>query len=286
MKLFTRLIGTALGLLNALLLWRGYPILPAGQKLNMSKFELTWSDEFEGDSLDPDKWNGHGFESGEFVKRRDGYWAMEAARVKDGALRIPSFYSEEGLAGGPPGYYSLGIDTSKAFRQIYGYFEVRCVVPKGLGLWSAFWLYNEDIGKPDTTPQMGTEVDIYESQSYYKGGAKKNAVSSVLHYYEGGYQGTLRSKLIGEFCVRSPYKQFHTYGLEWNEKEYIFYIDGKVSGRSSFGGVCREALWPILSVEHIFGNRNWVGDIRNNPPGGMTDFVIDYVRVYQYKELL
>ena len=45
--------------------------------------------------------------------------------------------------------------------------------------------------------------------------------------------------------------------------------------------------WPddlSISVEHEFGG--WAGDIRRNKPGEMMDFVVNYVRVYQYKELL
>jgi len=46
-----------------------------------------------------------------------------------------------------------------------------------------------------------------------------------------------------------------------------------------------EGKQPLnLSVEHEFGG--WAVDIRKNKPGEITDFVVDYVRAYQYKELL
>jgi len=49
--------------------------------------------------------------------------------------------------------------------------------------------------------------------------------------------------------------------------------------------VCSLGKQPlILSVEHEFGG--WAVDIRKNKPGEITDFVVDYVRAYQYKELL
>jgi len=282
--MLSKIVAWLLSGVNAILLWAGYPTFPAGQKLDLDKFRLVWQDEFDGDALDRTKWGGHGFADGEVHKRRDGYWCMEMARVEDGMLHIPSIYSEEGVAGGPAGYYSLGIDTRGRFTQKYGYFEARCKLPTGQGLWSAFWMYNDVVGSADSSPQKGTEVDIYESAYWRESGCKQNAVSSNLHYYEGGYAGTLHSKNVGRFYVKKPYETFHTYGVEWNEKEYIFYIDGVESGRSSFGGVCQSELWLLLSVEHQING--WAGDISKNKPEEMTDFVIDYVRVYQYKSLL
>ena len=277
--MFNRVLAWVLGGVNAILLWAGYPTFPAGQKLDLGKFELTWSDEFDGDSLDRSKWGGHGFAEGAH-NRRDGWWALEALDVRGGMLHIPSFYSEEGLAGGPAGYYSCGIETRGLFVQKYGYFEARCKLPQGQGLWSAFWLMPNAFGTEPEDGRTGAEIDVYESAYHKDGWPKMNSVSSAVHY--GGYGEGLRSEGVGRWFVKKPYDSFHTYGLEWNREEYIFYIDGVETGRSSFGGVCQNELWLLLSVEHQLGG--WAGDISVNKPEDMTDFVIDYVRAYQYKE--
>jgi len=273
-----KLLAWCLSGINAFLIWVQLPPLPAGQKLDLCKFELTWRDEFDGDSLDGAKWGMHGGSGA--IKRRDGYWCLDVARVEDGKLHIPSFYSEEGIAGGPAGYYSLGMDTRGRFSQKYGYFEARCKLPKGQGLWSAFWMMPDAFGTAPEDGRTGAEVDIYESAYYKDGWVKRDSVSSAVHY--GGYGDNLHSQGVGRWLVCRPYDSFHTYGIEWNEGGYIFYIDGRETGRSDFGGVCQNELWLLLSVEHQFGG--WAGDIRENKC--MTDFVVDYVRVYQYKELL
>ncbi|MDR2687296.1 MAG: glycoside hydrolase family 16 protein [Oscillospiraceae bacterium] len=278
--MINRVIAWVLGGVNALLLWVGYPAVPAGQKLDLGKFELTWSDEFDGDALDRAKWGGHGFGEGGVHKRRDGYWCLEMARVEDGTLRIPSIYSQEGVAGGPAGYYSCGIETRGLFEQKFGYFEARAMLPKGQGLWSAFWLMPNAFGAEPGDGRTGAEIDVYESAYHRDGWPKMNSVSSAVHY--GGYGDGLRSQGAGRWFVKRPYDTFHTYGLEWNENEYIFYIDGVACGRSAFGGVSQNPEWLILSVEHQFGG--WAGDIRENKE--MTDFVVDYVKAYQYKELI
>ena len=247
----------------------------------LDRFYLTWSDEFDGDALDRTKWNGHYFNfNGPAYQRRAGYWHVNMARVGGGVLRIPSVYYENGFGGGPAGYYSLGMDSRNSFEQRFGYFEVRCILPKGEGLWSAFWLMCQGVANVDGSGRDGTEIDVYESPYWYT--ANKNRVSAALHY--DGYGDAHRSQGVGIFPVEAPYDSFHTYALEWNEHEYIFYIDRVEVKRSTFGGVSQVPQWVILSVEHEFGG-SWAGDIRNNTTNGveMTDFVVDYVRVYQYK---
>ncbi len=277
--MFKQVIAWIVSAVQAVLLWVGLPVTPKGQPLDLNKFELTWQDEFDGSSLDLNKWEGHYFWDG-YGKRRDGYWTLEMARVADGMLHIQSAYSEEGMSGGPPGYYSVGIDTNHLFLQKFGYFEVRCQLPKGEGLWSAFWMFNDMVGNEDGSGKDGSEIDIFESPYYtQKRKLFRDRITTNIHY--DGYEAAHKTKNVGKYRVKDPYNNFHTYGMEWNEKEYIFYIDGVESGRSSFGGVSQNEQFLILSVEQEAGG--WAGDVRNNKPGDMTDFVVDYVRAYQYK---
>ena len=67
------------------------PIIPHGKEIDMSKFELTWADEFDGDSLDLSKWGAHYFNNGETAVRRGGYWDLKLATVADGNLHIAAF---------------------------------------------------------------------------------------------------------------------------------------------------------------------------------------------------
>ena len=282
------------------------PKTPNGQKLDLSKFELTWSDEFDGTELDRGKWR--------LFQNHHPYWSLDLARVENGQLHIATKYAEEGMrlhipekyaekvfsqempegyraypeegyVHCPPGWYSLGITTDESFRQKFGYFETRCKLPRGVGIWSAFWMMNEQVHNVAGSGRGGTEIDVFEAPFYWRRlKLLKNKITTNLHY--GGYfNKTWRTKNIGKFRVSEPYDTFHTYGLEWNEHEYIFYIDGVESGRSSFGGVCQNEVFLHLSVEkETKGLQRWVwaGDIRKNKPGEMTDFIIDYVRVYQY----
>ena len=81
----------------------------------------------------------------------------------------------------------------------------------------------------------------------------------------------------------NPYESFNTYGMEWNENEYIFYVNGKEYCRSKAGGVCQNPLYLILSVE--MRGANGVPSERDSS-ASPTEYVIDYVRAYQYNNLL
>ncbi len=260
------------------------PCYPMGEKLDTDKFTLTFSDEFEGE-LDRDIWSGH-YQWGKTSEARKGsYWNQHLAYTEEGNLVIPVKYIEEGFGGKGAGWYTAGIDTDEdsknGFSQKFGYFEVRCILPKGADIWSAFWLMNDGVYEEDGNGKDGTEIDIFESDCYGK--TMSNSVTSNLHF--DGY-GEAHQKLgARQFLLKNnPYEEYNTYGLEWNENEYIFYINGVETFRTDFGGVSRNEEYLILSVE--MRGENGIPSERENAPAEETSFVVDYVRVYQYNELL
>lgn len=250
-------------------------------------FELVWADEFEGDTLDTDVWSGHYFNDGTAM-RKGGYWNMDFATVKDGNLHISTKYYPDGYNGnGIAGWYTCAIDTQETFSQTYGYFEVRCILPKGAGAWSAFWLMPDQVANIDGSGKDGAEIDIYESPFFSESTSlSRNRVSSAIHF--DGYGDAHQSKTVCKpyIFINNPYENYNTYGLEWNEDEYIFYVNGIETGRTSFGGTSQVDEWLILSVE-IGGadgvaTDSWAGNALT-PDIQVTDFIVDYVRVYQYK---
>lgn len=269
----------------------GWPSSPAGEKLDMGKFteEPVWADEFDGSELDLSKWKDHHEPQNTATIRRGSWWHRDMASVSNGFLNIQTAYVEEGISNGSPGYYTYGMDTNGLFEQRYGYFEVRCKLPKGDGHWAAFWLLTDSMRNVDGTGIDGAEIDIFESPYYSQGLIKRDSISSAIHF--DGYGEDLKSQGVGsgQYRVCRPYDTFHTYGLEWNEKEYIFYVDGTETARSSFGGASQVPQHLILSVEVDGGNgepySTWAGDLKNNKHLP-SSFVVDYVRVYQYKNFV
>lgn len=264
----------------------GLPLFPTTD-LDRSRFtdEPVFAEEFDGDTLDKTVWNGHIVQSGTMM-RKGGYWNEKMASVEDGALHIRTAYCADGLDGGPAGWYSYAVDTNGRYAQKYGYFECRCILPEGVGLWSAFWMLCNSMGDTTLGGVNGAEIDVMESP-FYHDKILRNTTVHTIHI--DGYGDAHKRKGSGNYRIDGdPYTQFHTYGVEWNEDEYIFYIDGKRTARTDFGGASQVEEYMLLSVE--VGGENgvpaesWAGaSIDENGRDFTTDFVVDYVRAYAYK---
>lgn len=270
------------------------PTQPGGPQLDMSKFVLTWSDEFNEGTFNKTYWSGHYCWGDDGTWPRDtAYWNRGQVSFRDGNLIMKASYLENGPVGpeGPdgPAYYSYGMDTNPwtdgqtkpGFEQLYGYFEMRCILPKGVGLNPAFWLLSD--GMFNTDPDVGltdggvtgAEIDVFETR-YNPGklGFHKNSVYHTIHV--DSYDEYHRSEMQGHFYANNPHEEYNTYGFEWNENEYIFYINGVETARTDFGGVCQVPLYLIISL----GVGENIGDNKELP----AEFIVDYVRAYQYND--
>ena len=246
-------------------------------RVDMDKFELVWSDEFNGDAVSADNWRGY-VANGKTMVRKGGYWNSEMATVADGNLTIRTEYLDAGPDGGPSGLYSYGMMTRGLYEQKYGYFECRCILPKGRQLWSAFWLSSPGMNDETDGGVNGAEIDVFESMYYWS--LKKNRVSSNIHV--DGYGDALKSMGSRRFAVKGdPYKEFNAYGFEWNEDTYTFYINGVKTFSADWCGVSAVPEYLLLSVE-VRGKDG--APLMDSLKGvDRSEFVVDYVRAYQYK---
>lgn len=284
-KVIRPVIAAVLAVISVFLNLFGLPIIPHGQKLDMSKFTLAWSDEFNGSSLNKDNWGLHCGGGNKTIIRRGSYWDMDLCSVTEDCLHIKSAYYPDGLNGnGLKGWYTAGIDTSGKHEQTYGYFECRCILPKGASQWAAFWMFSGGVGSVGNGGTDGAEIDVFEAPYYYKTDLWHNAVTSTVHW--DGYDKDHQQKNICKALADDPYEKFNTYGLEWNKDGYTVNINGVECGHSNAGGASQVAEFLILSVE--IGGENAVpadswGGSAISPNAKQTDFVVDYVRAYQYK---
>ncbi len=264
------------------------PQTPCGQEIDYSDWDLFWSDEFDGTALDTTAWCSAGDGA-----RRGGYWDIGEAFVEDGNLILRTEYLEDGRFGA--GWYSGAIETRGLKLFKYGYFECRCISPVGEGLWAAFWMFSHGVGTIDGTGRDGAEIDVFESPYYgYTNPLKRNAVSSTIHF--DGYEEAHQSVTLGSYKVPDPYTQYNTFGVEWNENECIFYINGVETSRITGDPIPQVEEWLMLSAE-VNGNNcipgtNGDGEVVETQNGTITnnssdlspfDFVVDYVRVYTKK---
>lgn len=129
-------------------------------------------------------------------------------------------------------YSSAWIESQRMFG--YGKYEARIKIPKGKGLWPAFWLFNGENGKHNY------EIDIFEFWNEYNcvGRYKKNRLSKNPHFTIHGDSINRTSSQ----CADDRYPcygnwgnsktdfsdDFHIYTLEWDYYKIIWTIDGEV----------------------------------------------------------
>ncbi len=247
------------------------PTTPRGQELDLTEYSIVFEDEFEGTELNTDVWAYRG--SG---ARRGGFNAESQVEVKDGNMIITGEYLKDGEYG--EGWYTGMVKLKE--RYCKGYFEIRCIVNSDSGFWSAFWLqadapYTASVSKGGVG---GAEIDIFESMSYddFLG---KDSVTQTIHCAGvDGVQEGFQSERLGTFYGENIYEQYNTYGLEWTDDEYIFYINGVETRRSSFGNGVSEVLEDVIVSLEIPDEEELA---QLDKDTYKTEYIIDYVKIYQ-----
>ena len=231
---------------------------------------LDWSDEFDGAALDRAKWTfetgGHGFGNNEMQYYTD---RPENLRVAGGMLVIEA--RRERYQGRD--YTSARIKTAGLVERTYGRYEARIKVPRGQGIWPAFWLLGADI-KSAGWPRCG-EIDIMENI-----GKEPGTVHGTLHGpgYSGEHAfGSPSSLETGAFA-----DDFHVFAVEWEPKRIRWYRDGILYHTASPEQVKGDWVFehPFFVILNLAVGGYWPGypDATTTLPQRM---LVDYVRVYK-----
>jgi beta-glucanase (GH16 family) len=161
---------------------------------------LTWSDEFNaaaGTPPDPARWK-HDIGGGGWGNDELEYYTNSTSNAaQDGNGNLVITARRENPANyqchyGTCQYMSARLLTADRFTQAYGRFEARIKIPRGQGLWPAFWMLGNDIGTVGW-PNSG-ELDVMENI-----GREPGTVYGTLHGpgYSGGAGLSSRYTLPG-----------------------------------------------------------------------------------------
>ncbi len=159
------------------------------------------------------------------------------------------------------------------FTHGCGYYECRCRLQQKKGWWSAFWIQSPVIGASLNPADTGVEIDIMES---FKPG---NIAGHNV--FTGGYGLDMSRSFVGGTTVDE--KEFHRFGLLWDETGYTFYVDGVEDGKITDKLTARPEF--ILISTEVSGYRH-----ENHKPvpesyNSVGDtFEVDYIRVFDKKE--
>jgi beta-glucanase (GH16 family) len=246
-------------------------------------WHLVWSDEFDwgyGAPIDSSKWtaetggNGWGNQELEYytnstqnAQQQNGSLVMTATR--ENAYQYGCWY-------GTCQYTSARLVTKGKFQFTYGRAEARIKIPRGRGLWSAFWALGGNIDSPGVGwPNCG-EIDIMENV-----GQEPQRNHGSLHGpgYSGANPLTAWNDVAGALA-----DDFHVYAVEWEPAAIRFYVDNTLYETRTPADVPGGGWWVydhgFFLLLNVAVGGNWPGS-----PDWSTSFpqqmLVDYVRVYQ-----
>jgi beta-glucanase (GH16 family) len=251
-------------------------------------WNLAWSDEFDtavGTPPNPKNWS---YEIGDGTANGNAGWGNDeleyytngtdnaatdgtgnlviTTRDVSGTTSLRCYY-------GPCQYTSARLLTTNKAEFAYGKIESRIKVPRGAGLWPAFWALGSDISRVNW-PQSG-EIDIMEHVARLP---KRvfGTIHSPGHFGGGGIGNTY------DF-VADVADDFHTFKIEWQPNLIKWYVDGILYHTATPADVTPNE-WvfnhPFFLLLNVAVGGNFGG-----PVGPSTVFPqetkFDYVRVYQ-----
>ncbi len=247
-------------------------------------WRLVWSDEFNGpgsSDIDQKKWTaeiggqGWGNQELEYYTRDpknlyldgQGFLVIKALREK--------FPAEFECWYGGCQYSSARIMTRGKFEQAYGRFEARIKLPRGQGMWPAFWLLGNDIQRIGW-PACG-EIDVMENI-----GREPAMVHGSVHG-PGFFGADSLHAAHGLSGDKQFADDFHLFAIEWEPREIRWYVDQQLYEIRTSAELPSNAKWvqnhPYYILLNLAVGGNWPGS-----PDESTVFpqalIVDYVRVY------
>ncbi len=173
-----------------------------------AQWELTFADEFDGESVDWEVW-----ESQAGPRRLEGRWP-ENNVIQSGVLHQVT-RREVPPRGGKD--WSTAHIWTREFAQQYGYFE--CRMRYGLALNNAFWL----VRPSNRFERPHFEIDVNE-------GHTPSQIAMTYHRYLYHDEADWRELVSLGGTWEAPVdlsEDFHTYGAEWDAERIIWYFDGE-----------------------------------------------------------
>jgi beta-glucanase (GH16 family) len=246
-------------------------------------WNLTFSDEFNGTSLDSTKWittyPGGGQTAG---GNNELQWYVNNAFTfpapgSGGYLRINTAKTNTVNSQCYTGtciYTSGLIDSYGKFSQAYGYWEMRAQLPAGQGLWPAFWLL--PYSSPMTWPQS-YEIDAFEVG--YGGGSTMNPLLQTAFHW-----GNMTQQAYNQISASGLSSGFHTYAVDWEPGSIAYYLDGSQIWQVT-SNVPSNPAFVLANL--AIGDYAWsmigtpTSAVDSQIANNQVPMLIDYIRVYQ-----
>lgn len=248
-------------------------------------WQLIWADEFtqaDGTSPDSSKW-GFDVGGGGWGNNQQEYDTARTnnARIEGGNLVIEA--RQENYMG--RNYTSARMLTKGKWAWTYGRMEARIKLPRGQGIWPAFWTLGANIDGVGW-PACG-EIDIMENIGKASNN-EQGKIYGTIHGPQGGGDYNGGAGVGSSYTLPGGAKyadDFHVFAIEWTTNQIKWFMDDLQYFTATPANLPGGSSWPFSQPQFILLNLavggNWPGY-----PDGTTVFpqqmLVDYVRVYAF----
>jgi len=246
----------------------------------LERWKTIFADEFdgpEGTLPDPEKWvfdtGGWGWGNKELQyylngpkNAFQGGGLLHLVALEGGVEMLDCWY-------GPCDYSSARIKTKGQFAFTYGRVSARIKVPKGQGIWPAFWMLGANIdsrgwpgcGELDVMEVIGREPRISHGTIHGPGYAGPQGPSSTWSPPQGE---------VGD--------DFRVFAVDWEPNRLRFYVDGALFGTRTPADLPPDEAWvfdhDFFLLLNVAVGGTWPGDPDPSTPFP-AELLVDWVRV-------
>jgi hypothetical protein len=189
---------------------------------------------------------------------------LDPFRVENGVLNIVADRAPPTVKPQIWNYpFVSGLITSQfSHRQLYGVFEMRARLPKGRGLWPAFWLLPADHSWPpeiDILEVLGNDPTILHTNAHSKASGKHTDAPSVIP-------------------VPDTSADFHDYAVDWEPEGIRWYFDGVEVARAP---TPTDMHKPMYMLVNLAVGGHWPGDPDASTPFP-AELSVKWIRAYRH----
>lgn len=267
------------------------------------EYEFIWADDFNGSTLNEDNWgyelgSVRGVEQQHYVKSDKNVFMRNGSLVLKATDRAKEDQYKNPRGNRQVIYDSGSIRTHGKQEFLYGRIEMRARLPKGKGVFPAFWTLGSnftldgDINRKQGNPWSRCgEIDIMELTGKEFGNVGNKQAWGTPHFYYPNGDADKDSTGSGgkNYQISEDYNDnYHIFGVNWSPDKIEWYVDGVIYNTLDFsnptwGKYARMAYSQPQYIQfNLAMGGNWPGDAGTNLAG--TEFDIDYVYYAQNAE--
>lgn len=278
--------------------------------LDNDNYKIIWADDFNNKDLDESKWEYElgsirGIEQQHYVNDKENVFMRD--NKNGGELVLQATDRPEELQYINPRskgsnderkviYNSGSVRTHGKQEFLYGRIEMKAKLPKGQGVFPAFWTLGSDFtldGDISSSQGYGWarcgEIDIMELIGSKENGNGNKTVYQTIHTADTSDENSYQKLGGTSYTINDDfYNDYHIFGMNWSKGKIEWYVDDVIVATVDYKNnpVASKAIdRPQYIQMNLAMGGAWPGKVATDLGGkAESQYAIDYVYYAQNNE--